>query len=170
MRIAINFIAFQIGWFACVLGAGHDFFWLGPLTVAGVFFIHLFLNGNIIQESILGLIICCIGFSVDTFLTAFNVYTPMPHYFAHPISPPWLIFLWLNFATLVNVSLTWLQNKRILSALLGGIGGASAYYGGDALGALHFIEPVYPHIILTGIIWAGLTPFFLSLAIFLKRL
>ncbi len=36
MRLLLNFAAFQIGWFACVLGAANGFPWLGPVVVAAV--------------------------------------------------------------------------------------------------------------------------------------
>ena len=37
----INFIAFQIGWFACVLGGAHQLPWFGTLLVGIIIAIHL---------------------------------------------------------------------------------------------------------------------------------
>jgi hypothetical protein len=31
MRLLVNFVAFQLGWFACVLGAAQGLPWLGPV-------------------------------------------------------------------------------------------------------------------------------------------
>jgi len=37
----INFVAFQVGWFACVLGGAHQFPWLGTLMVSIIIAVHL---------------------------------------------------------------------------------------------------------------------------------
>lgn len=169
MLTAINLIAFQLGWFASILGAAKGIFWLGPLVVCVVFSTHLLLTGDFLKECILGLIITFLGFLADTLLTAFGVYSPVPHIFKSPYSPPWLIFMWLNFATLLNVSIKWLSRKYLLSSFLGGIGGAFAYYGGDALGVLKYRDPIYTNILITGIVWAGLTPLFFCIANRLNR-
>lgn len=160
MHVVINLIAFQCGWFASILGAAKGIYWLGPLVVCAVFIVHLFLTGNLLRECVLGLIITLVGFLTDTLLTAFHIYAPLPYLFDSPFSPPWLICMWLNFATLLNVSISWLRGRYVLSALLGGVGGAIAYYGGAALGALEYLEPVSTNIAITGIVWGVLTPFF----------
>ena len=41
MRLFINFLAFQLGWFASVLGAAHGLPWAGPVVVAMVVMLHL---------------------------------------------------------------------------------------------------------------------------------
>jgi len=169
MLIALNLISFQIGWFACILGAANGIFWLGPLVVCILFSVHLRLTKNFFREIALGLIISLVGFLTDTLLTLSNVYSPVPNYFEPPWSPPWLIFMWLNFATLINVSIKWLSRNYLFSAILGGIGGAIAYYSGDAFGALQYIEPVFSNIVITGIVWAGLTPLFFFVSSHINR-
>ena len=41
MRVIVNFVGFQIGWFACVLGAANSRPWVGPLVVLFLFLVHL---------------------------------------------------------------------------------------------------------------------------------
>ncbi len=41
MKLMLNFVAFQLGWFACVLGAANALPWLGPVVVATVVSLHL---------------------------------------------------------------------------------------------------------------------------------
>jgi len=41
MRSVLNFAAFQIGWFAAVLGAGHSMPWLGVVIVPLVLLVNL---------------------------------------------------------------------------------------------------------------------------------
>ena len=41
MTMAINFVLFQLSWFACVLGGANALPWLGPLAVALFIAYHL---------------------------------------------------------------------------------------------------------------------------------
>ncbi|MDT8319119.1 MAG: DUF2878 family protein [Xanthomonadales bacterium] len=41
MKLFINFAAFQLGWFSCVLGAANGVAWIGPPVVLGVVVLHL---------------------------------------------------------------------------------------------------------------------------------
>ena len=66
--------------------------------------------------------------------------------------------MWLNLATVFNVALRWLHNRYRLAALLGGIGGVLAYYGGDPLGALKYQQPLALNLLITGAVWAFVTP------------
>lgn len=156
--IILNMAAFQVGWFACVLGAARGLYFLGPVVVCGLFILHLFLHRNIAREITIGCMFMICGFFTDTLLTVSNVYTPLDNISPYPFSPPWLIFMWLNFSTVFNVSLKWMQKKYFLSVLLGGVGGGLSYYGGASLGAIDIADPVLGKILLTGLVWAGLTP------------
>ncbi|MDR9500335.1 MAG: DUF2878 domain-containing protein [Desulfurivibrionaceae bacterium] len=169
MLIAFNLISFQIGWFASVLGAANDMSWLGPMVVVLFFAAHLKINGHMVREISLGLKIIIIGFVTDTLLTIYGVYTPKPFFFPAPYSPPWLIFLWLNFATLLNVSLKWLSHRYLLAVFLGGTGGALAYYGGSVFGVMTFNPPLVVNLLITGLVWAALTPLFFILSRFIDQ-
>jgi hypothetical protein len=164
MLIAVNFIAFQIAWFATILGVARGLFWLGPLAVLVAFALHLKIQGHVAREVSLALKIMIIGFATDTLLTAFGVYTPKSTLYPSPYSPPWLIGMWLNFSTLINSSINWLSRRYLLAAVLGGIGGAMAYYGGSGLGAMEFHQPLVRNLVITGLAWAVLTPSFFILS------
>ena len=158
MRLAINFIAFQAGWFSCVIGAAQDLFWLGPLVVLAVFGLHLFMTGDHLKEISIGLLFMAAGFAVDSQLTFFGIYTPRQHLIPHPFSAPWLLAMWLNLATVFNVALRWLHDRYRMAALFGAFGGPAAYYGGGSLGALTFHEPLILNLLITGAVWAVATP------------
>ena len=161
MRVLVNFLAFQAGWFACVIGVAKGFFWLGPLVISGVFALNLYLTGKYIRETIIALFFAAVGFGVDSLLTFFAVYTPQMHIMPAPFSPPWLIAMWVNLATVFNVSLKWLHNKYLLAALLGGLGGPVSYYGGGSFGALTYNSPVIFNLFVSGAVWAVITPLLL---------
>lgn len=87
---------------------------------------------------------------------------------AAALPPPWMIALWANFATTLNLSLAGLQTRPWLAALLGLVGGPLAYWGGAGLGAMTFVAPL-PALIALALGWALLTPLLLALAATLAR-
>ena len=52
------------------------------------------------------------------------------------LCPPWLIALWMIFATTFQSSLSWRAGRYWIAAVSGGIFGPVSYYAGQALGAL----------------------------------
>ena len=87
---------------------------------------------------------------------------------AAALPPPWMVALWANFATTLNLSLAGLQSRPWLTALLGLVGGPLAYWGGAKLGAMTFVAPL-PALIALALGWAVLTPLLLALAATLAR-
>jgi hypothetical protein len=75
-----------------------------------------------------------------------------------------MLFLWINFGTVVNGSLSWLRGRYWLGAFLGAWGGPAAYYSGHRLGALTFQPPVMIHLVILGIAWAVAVPLLFFLA------
>ena len=66
--------------------------------------------------------------------------------------------LWVNFATLINVSLNWLHGKYLLAAILGAVGGPLAYWAGDRLGAIEIAQPLVVPLLAIGLAWGMVTP------------
>jgi hypothetical protein len=157
MGIVLNVVAFQVGWFASVLGAAHGLPWLGPAAVMLVLAWHLLRNPRWLAEITLALVTGAFGFLFDSALVAGGVFSPVRHWMPAPLSPPWMIFLWVNFATLVNVSLKWLQGRTLLAALLGAVGGPAAYYAGAQLGATRDALSA-GSILLLSVAWSGAVP------------
>lgn len=158
MRLLVNLVAFQVGWFSCVMGAAYGFYWLGPVTVLAIFGLHLYLTGCYRRESLIGLVFLAAGFVVDTVLTASGVYSPAENLLPRPFSPPWLLALWLNLGIIFNVSLRWLHGRYRFAAIMGGLGGCAAYYSGYALGAMSFHIPFVLCLLVIGCVWAVVTP------------
>jgi len=155
----INFILFQIGWFACILGAANNYEWLGPILVAIILPLQVYLLTENYKEEAFFVIICGVtGFLLETILIVGNVYTPAGQLEAW-FCPPWMAALWFNFAMLFSISLSWLKEKYLLAAILGGIAGPVAYWGGEKLGAITvadaFWEGYFPLVLL----WTLAMPF-----------
>ncbi len=156
-RRLINVAGFQTGWFAAVLGAGNDMPWLGLIVVPIVLLIHVLLSSQRKAEISFIALAGFIGFWVDTLLVYAGVFTPVQYLSPEPFSPPWMVALWMGFATSINVSLKKLHGRYSLSALLGAFGGPSAYYGGAKLGAMISIPGAIDLLVLA-VTWAAAVP------------
>lgn len=169
MNTLINFVAFQIGWFACILGAarGHTFW--GPAVVALVVALHLVRSRARVPEIFLAFAAAAIGFAVDTMLIALGTFVPFRSVLPHPLSTVWLMALWVSFATILNVSLNWLSRKYLLAAILGALGGPMAYWAGDRLGAIEIDRPLILPLLAVGLAWCIVTPALFGIARWLRE-
>lgn len=159
----INFIAFQISWFACVLGGAHGWPGLGVVVTAVIVALHLYRAPRPMVELALILVSGLLGFGADSLLTGIGLlHFPSGQLHSH-LAPYWMAALWMAFATTLNVSLRWLKPHLGLAALLGMIAGPLAYYGGAQLGGVMFSEPLAGLIGVAGI-WTLAMPLLLMIA------
>ena len=94
----VNFIIFQVCWFACVMGAANNLGWLGPLLVLITVPLQIHLLTENHRAEILFVIICGIsGSLLETLMIVANVYTPVDQGWGQ-VCPPWMAALWFNFA------------------------------------------------------------------------
>jgi hypothetical protein len=159
----VNVVAFQIGWFAAVLGAAHGAPWLGVLVVPLVLGLHLALSPDWRPELAIAASAGAIGFVFDTALVAMGVFSPVFFLLAAPLSPPWMVMLWINFSTTLNRSLGSLRGRYILAAILGAVGGPAAYYSGARLGAMTVL-PTGAQLLVLAAAWAVAVPLLFRLS------
>ena len=160
MRKAINFIVFQAAWFAAVLGAAHGMPWLGVVAVPMALALHLALSPGWRPELLLALAAAGTGFVFDSILIAAGMFSPVPYILPSPFSSLWMVMLWVNLATTMNVSMGWLRGRYVLGLVFGAIGGPLAYYSGAKLGAMTRL-PDPRGLLGTGIAWAIALPLLL---------
>lgn len=163
MKILINFVLFQIAWFACVLGGANGMAWAGPAVVAAVALYHLSRADNPQGELALLAVAAAMGTVFDSALVASGALA-YPSGQWHPLMAPyWIIALWVAFATTLNVSLGWLKGRNLLGFLFGALGGPLAYYSGSLLGGVTFNAPV---VALTALAvgWGLITPVLVAIA------
>ena len=158
-----NIVAFQIGWFACVLSAAHGWPWAGTATAVAVVAWHAARAERPAQELKLIITTVLIGALWDSALTALGWITYPSGTLIAGAAPHWMLGLWALFATTLNVSLNWLKGRWLLAATLGAVAGPLSYWGGARLGALEFTDPVRALAALA-VGWAILTPALLALA------
>lgn len=162
--IIINFVLFQIGWFACVLGAAWNKPWLGTFTVAGIIAFHLYRATEANREIWLLVIAMTLGFFWDSLMVITGLLNYQSGMF-HPVfAPHWIIAMWALFATTFNVSMSWLKGHFVMSSLFGAVGGPLAYYGGMKLGAVTMPSTLQALVALS-IGWAILMPLLMKLAV-----
>jgi len=168
MKKIINLTLFQIAWFAAVLGAANDVPWLGPLVMVPVLAVHLSFADDRQGELKLLLAAGVLGFLYDTALVTAGVFSPLRHLVPHPLSPPWMIGLWMNFAATLNVSMAWLRGRYLAAAAFGAIGGPLAYYSGAKLGATEALPSLNGMLVLA-VGWGVMTPLLVWLARICRR-
>jgi hypothetical protein len=137
-RMLVNFLAFQIGWFACVIGGARDMPWLGPLVVALVIGYHLRIAQRPAGELWLIAVAAGLGLVWDSALVAGGLLSYPSGTLVAGTAPYWIVAMWMLFATTLNVSMRWLHGRYALAAVLGAIAGPLAYYGGAKLGGVVF--------------------------------
>ena len=152
----INFVLFQAGWFIGVLGASYNQTYLALTLSIVILLVHFALIKNRILELKLIIIAGLIGLLFDGALLNFDLIIYNDPGLPYPLTPIWIVMLWMFFAMTLNHSLAWLKNRTILSLLFGSIGGPLAYVAGDKLGAITISTP--ETIIVLSVGWAIITP------------
>jgi len=157
----INFILFQIGWFILILGAAWDKTFISVLLGLGIIAIHLLMIDQKLSELKLLFIAGLIGFLFDGFIQYYQFIIYNSPGWSFPLTPIWIIILWMIFAITLNHSLVWLKKRIILSSIFGAIGGPLAYLAGEKLGAIMITQQL--SLVLLSIGWALITPLLMSI-------
>ena len=162
-QLVFNFIAFQIGWAACVLGGAHQLPWLGSGIALIVIAAHLAWVPRPRNELSLILLTAVIGLSWDSLLVTLGLTGYYSGTLFDGAAPHWIMALWMLFATTLNVSLRWLKGRWLLAAAFGAVGGPLSFWAGQRLGGVEFPNAMLSLAVL-GLGWAVLMPLLLKLA------
>ncbi len=165
----INFVFFQVLWFACVLGAARGLVWPGALVLGLFMFWQLQPSRIAIGDVRLLLVATILGILLDSLWPIFGVLS-----FAAPIpfasfAPVWIIFLWIGFALTINHSLAWLKEKIAMAVGLSFVAAPLSYYGGHRLGALDFTLSLPMALLLLAIAWAIAFPLLVIFARYMQN-
>ncbi len=163
MQKIINFVLFQIGWFACVIGAAKQMPWLGVIVVLAIITWHLSQAKQPKLELILLLVAVIIGGIYDQLMQNSSLLVYQAHGWSESIVPAWILALWAVFVTTLNVSLRWMRGKWLVAILFGAIGGPLAYIGAARLGAVNLDNLPLSYVALS-LGWAILTPLLLIIS------
>ena len=163
MGLIKNFIGFQIGWFACVVGAAQGYPLVAVAVVSIIVIFHLLRDNNLYSELCLIISAVFIGIIWESLLLASGWLAYASSGVASIFVPIWLVAMWALFATTINHSMAWLKNRYFLALLLGAVFGPLAFIAGENLGAVVFLDRT---MALTSLAvgWAVLMPLLLWLA------
>jgi hypothetical protein len=159
----INAIAFQLGWFACVLGGANQLPWLGTLIAALIVTWHLSQAQQPGREFTLLAAVGALGAVWDSLLVAAGWLAYPSGTLLTNTAPHWIVAMWVLFASTLNVSLRWLRGRWIVATVLGAIAGPLAYYAGAKLGGVVIAEPLFAFAALA-LGWATFTPLLIKLS------
>ncbi len=160
----INLIAFQIGWFSCILGSAFHHPWLGVLVTLIVLLMNVLSSNAPIHQARFLIATMMIGIFFDSIPMHLGWIEFMQvTYWPDVLPPPWMIALWGLFASTINISLAWLKEKMGLASILGAIAGPLSYWSGARLGAIHIANSNMAMLYLS-IGWAIAVPVLFKLA------
>jgi len=154
----LNFVGFEVGWFACALGAAKGLPFSGPLVVGVFFCLQLLLVPAPGKHARFVLVATLVGWLIDSALYRAGVFSFPEGGFGHWLCPIWMAALWANFAGTLHFCLDWLRGRYWLASVLGAVGGPLAYYGGHRLGAMQLGGSLAVSLAVIAIEWAIATP------------
>ena len=154
----MNFLFYQVGWFACVLGVSWNLPWIG-VTIA-LFFVslHFWLAADRMMQIQLALTVAALGLVVDSGQLWAGVFEFPRGSVVAWLPPPLMTVLWLQFATTLRYSMEWLSGRYVLAACFGLFGAPLAFCAGEKLGAIQFQPPQVMNFAILGLIWSCAVP------------
>lgn len=151
-----NGVGFQLTWWAIVLSAAKGHPALSVACAAVVISLHLIAVQRRRSEFALLLLCGASGVVIDTTLMQFGLFRAVGSGAA--LCPLWLVGLWMAFGATLNHALGWLRPYPLIAALLSAVGGAAAYWGGIAVGALETRQGTAVLLGAFALVWAPLVP------------
>lgn len=100
LLLALNLVAFQLAWFACVLGAANGRPGLGVAVVAAAVALQFIVSDARAQEAVLIGVALLVGLVWDTAMARAGI---VEYASPGPIAgwaPGWILALWALFATI----------------------------------------------------------------------
>lgn len=160
---AVNAALYQAGWFAVVLGGAHGRPYLGAglglLTVV----LHFALSDRRAADLRLVGVALAMGACVETVNALAGVYHAHHGLVPGTALAPWLLVLWVGFATTFNHSMRWLRRLRRWLPLIGAVAGPVAFWGGERLGAIALTRSP-ERLALLAAEWAAVVPGLVALS------
>lgn len=154
----LNAVLYQAGWLACVVGGNR---WALPAG-AVILVLHWRLLGRGAREWMFIGGAALLGLAMDLGWQRLGLIAF--HEGGAPGVPPWLVMLWLLFATTLLHSLAWLQTRLWLASVLGAVAGPLSYFAGLEVGAASSTLPHWQVALAMAPGWLLLLPLLAFLA------
>ncbi|MCA8971255.1 MAG: DUF2878 domain-containing protein [Planctomycetes bacterium] len=168
MSNAINMVAFQAAWFACVVGAARGVPWLGVAVTAVVVAVFVRTESRRGSAALFVLGTAFAGVILEFVLSRSGIYSFVAVQdgpIGQVIDLAWMSCLWAAFATTLPRSLAWLSRRRVAGVVFGAVGGPLAFVAGEQLGAIRLGDPRTMALVVLGVVWAIAVPLLGSVAL-----
>lgn len=171
----LNFVLFQLVWFAAVDGAAEGVLLVGPAAAIGFAVLHLTLVKDyerwrefrfLVGVTFLGALCdaCLLAMGATIYPTSAPGAVGAWPVVLSWLPPAWILSLWLAFACLPRFSLAWLRGRYGLAVALGAIGGPFSYMAGVHLGGVALGESPTFTLGVLAVEYALVMPLLLRLA------
>jgi hypothetical protein len=150
----LNYLLYQAGWFACVLGAAWGRPWTGLAFALALTGVHLALSRERAIEARLALLAVAVGVLVESFQITAGTYRLSSGTLVDGLAPLWLLAMWGQFATTFRYSMRSVMTRPIRAALFGAAGGPVAFLAGARLGAVTLLPPLASGLVRLSFAWA----------------
>lgn len=150
----LNYLFYQAGWFACVLGAAAGRPWLGFLLATALVGAHLWLSVDRARELRRLALAAAVGLLVEAVQIAAGTYRFTSGAVVAVLPPPWLLIMWAQMATTFDFSLRPIVSRPAAAMMFGALGGPLAFVAGERLGAVTLQRPLAPGLLLLAACWA----------------
>jgi len=150
-----NYLFYQAGWFACVLGGASHRPWAGFLFATALVGAHLTWSHDRAREVRRVAVAVVVGTAVEAIQIGAGTYQFASGTVFAALPPPWLIAVWAQLATTFGFSLRTIVHRPVAAALFGAVGGPIAYVAGERFGAVTLQRPLTPGLILLSINWVA---------------
>lgn len=149
-----NYVLYQAGWFACILGAA----WHQAVTGFGLAMlltvVHVWRAEDRAAESRLILLALALGIGVEGIQVWNGTYAQFTSGRVMAwMSPPWLLAMWAQFATTFRFSMRGVMSHPWRATAFGALGGPIAFLAGERLGAVTLTRPLTPALLSLSLAW-----------------
>jgi hypothetical protein len=160
----VNYFFYQIGWLTSVLGAARGHPWSGAAVALVLVGAHVVLVRRRRAEMELILCAAVVGAVAESVQAALGLVSFHSGILVPSLCPPWIVVLWMQFATLLRFCLSWLSGRYRLASVLGLVGGPLAFFAGARLGAADLHPNRLLSLVSFAVVWAAAFPLLVRLA------
>lgn len=154
----VNYVLYQAGWCACVLGAAWGRPWLGTALGVVPIVAHVAWSRRRAEAAALALGTAAIGVVVDATQIALGTLRFDVGSVVAWLPPPWLVLVWAQFAMTFHFGLAWLKERPLAAAAFGALGGPLAFVAGARLGVVTLHPELWPSLLSLALTWAIAMP------------
>lgn len=156
--VFINFFVFYVAWWSMLISHWKGMPILGWIVFAIVMAIHfLKVSINKKKDAKEVLVIALVGILLDTGLTQAGILT-FTNTLYNILPPPWLMGIWILFATTISYSFILIRNKILAQVIVGGFFAPVSYITGAKFGLLALYQPFPTYYAIHGACWLVFFP------------